>query len=281
MKQFIRKAFGFKQKVICLAVLCLTFCCVKANAQTSSVKNNEKPQQSAQGILAPAIDSLAVKKPSMNQSSPSTSSMLPRLIQIQLGRWIFVGKDMNGTQFFVDKQINRVSKDLLKVWTRRIYSDLSFTVALNQWDCNNRRLRVSQETRYNQQQQVTNYNGQITVWADVVPDSIGEEMLSAVCNRVAKNKLDGEDTNTVPSALPPNFTMIEITAVKANLRDNPEAKASVIRVVKRGEILLSSDGEQSGAWYKVSDPQNSNKELWVHRAACRVVSGKESANKMQ
>lgn len=281
MKQIVKNAIGFNQKVICVAILYLMFCWVGAQAQTSSVKGDENIQQSQQGIFAPLIDSWAVKKPSASKSFPSASPTPLNLIQTQSAHWTFVGKDMSGTHFFVDKQINRVSKGLLKVWTKRIYSDLSFTVALHQWDCNNRRLRVLQETRYDQQQQVINYNGQIIVWEDVVPDSIGEEMLSAICTRPVDNKFEGEETNLMSSALPPNFTMIEITAVKANLRENPDAKALVFRVVKRGAILLSSDGRQSGAWYKVFDSQDSNKELWVHQKACRVVSRKEPINKMQ
>ena len=217
-----------------------------------------------------------------NYSSITSGFVLPSTnasINSQTRRWYFVGTSVDGTEYYIEKQMRHRSESVLSVWEKLVYKDSSSIVALGEWDCTNNRRRSVQTSIYSSSGDLVKFDQSSTAWAAVPPDTMGESVMELVCGSIDGSTKGRSGDRPLISALPPNLTFFQVSAVNANLRKAPTANAAIVRTVKRGATLMSIAGESSGAWYKVIDPEDVDVELWISRTACReMTSAKPISN---
>jgi len=170
----------------------------------------------------------------------------------QTATWQYITTVTGGSKLYFKKDIKVLANKNLSLWQLVTMPDKSFAVALEEWDCGNKR-RVARE--------ITFYRADATVigtkkqseWSEVIPGSSADYIYRRVC---------------LPAPTP---RWAEITAKKANLRSLPDSNAPVLRTAERGEkFQIIEDIEQDG-WFNVIDV-TTQEDYWLHSSTFKVLT---------
>lgn len=186
--------------------------------------------------------------------------ILPYFVFGQQNRWLFVGNDVAGTAFYLEKDSPKSIGKIIRVWTKNVYTDGSFQINQIDWDCKEKKYFVIQSSNYFSDGRLLNtLKGD--VWLDVFPDALSETMYKAVC----KTSLAGNYGKT--SSI---YKTAEIIVKKANLRAEPNAYSRVIRQAVTGErFVLVSESPEKG-WYQIIDVE-SNETVWIYGSNIKLI----------
>lgn len=177
----------------------------------------------------------------------------------QQNRWSYVGADVNGTRFFIDRKSIELIGSKLRMWNKSIYSDDSYRISLVEWICDDKKYFILDETIYAP-------NGTFagtdkgTKWIFVTPDSISEGLYKATC--VSSTK-----TNNTKSA---NKKKAQVIVKTANVRAEPDINSNVIRKVKSSESFALTDETPTDGWYQIII-SGKNKTGWIHGNTIKLV----------
>jgi hypothetical protein len=177
----------------------------------------------------------------------------------QQNRWSYVGADVNGTRFFIDRKSIEIKGNKLQIWNKSIYSDDSYRISLVEWACSDKQYNVLRETIYSPDGNPIGKD-ESTTWLFVTPDSISEGLYKATCS-------SSDKTNNAKSA---SKMKAQVIARTANVRAEPDINSSVIRKVKSGESFTLADEEPTDGWYQIII-SGTNKTAWIHSNTIKLV----------
>lgn len=176
----------------------------------------------------------------------------------QQNRWSYVGADVNGTQFFIDRKSIEIKGNKLRIWNKSIFTDSSYRISLVEWACSDQQYYILDETLYSPKGDPVGKDN-ATKWLFVTPDSISEGLYKATCS-LAK-------TNNTKSA---NKMKAQVIVKTANVRAEPDINSSVIRKVKSGESFALVDENPTDGWYQIII-SGTNKTGWIHGSTIKLV----------
>lgn len=170
----------------------------------------------------------------------------------QTATWQYVTTVTGGSKLYYKKDIKVLANKNLSIWQLVIMPDKSFAVALEEWDCGNKRRVARQITFYKADATVIGTKKQ-PEWSEVIPGSSADYIFRRVC---------------LPT---PPARWAQITTTKANLRSLPDANAPVLRNAGRGEkFQIVEDIEQDG-WFNVIDV-TTQEDYWLHSSTFKVLT---------
>jgi hypothetical protein len=170
----------------------------------------------------------------------------------QTATWQYVTTVTGGSKLYYKNDIKVLANKNLSVWQLVIMPDKSFAVALEEWDCGNKRRVARQITFYRADATVIGTRKQ-SEWNAVIPGSSADYIFRRVC---------------LPAT---TIRWAQITAVKANLRSLPDANAPVLRIAERGEkFQLIEDIEQDG-WFNIVDA-DTQEDYWIRGSTFKILS---------
>jgi hypothetical protein len=170
----------------------------------------------------------------------------------QAATWQYVTTVTGGSKLYYKNDIKVLANKNLSVWELVIMPDKSFAVALEEWDCGNKRRVARQITFYRADATVIGTQKQ-SDWSTVIPGSSADYIFRRVC---------------LPA---PTARWAQITTTKANLRSLPDANAPVLRTAERGEkFQIIEDIEQDG-WFNVIDV-TTQEDYWLHSSTFKVLT---------
>jgi hypothetical protein len=181
------------------------------------------------------------------------------LIFAQQNRWSYVGADVNGTRFFIDRKSINTKGSKLRIWNKSIYSDDSYRISLVEWVCADKKYFILDETIYAP-------NGSFagtdkgTKWLFVTPDSISEGLYKATC----------VSSKQVSSRTAASEILAQIIVTSANVRTEPDMSSRVKRKVKSGEQFILADEESVNGWYRIII-SGTNNTGWIHGNNIKLV----------
>lgn len=177
-------------------------------------------------------------------------------------RWTFVGEDMDGNSFFIDKTSRKVSGNRVRAWEKGILRNGSYRINLTEWKCDEEMYFPIDSTVYSPGGSfIKKEKG--TEWVLVVPGAINEAMYKFACGDLPKNS--SKNTSSAGKM------MVEIIVDKANLRDAPSRNSRIIREVSIGErFTLVSKELVSYFWYQIILP-GTNETAWIHYSTIKLV----------
>jgi hypothetical protein len=170
----------------------------------------------------------------------------------QTAIWQYVTTVTGGSKLYYKNDIKVLANKNLSVWQLVIMPDKSFAIALEEWDCRNKRRVARQITFYKADATVIGTRKQ-SEWNAVIPGSSADYIFRRVC---------------LPT---PTARWAQITVTKANLRSLPNANAPVLRTAERGEkFQIVEDIEQDG-WFNVIDV-TTQEDYWLHSNTFKVLT---------
>jgi hypothetical protein len=170
----------------------------------------------------------------------------------QTAIWQYVTTVTGGSKLYYKNDIKVLANKNLSVWQLVIMPDKSFAVALEEWDCRNKRRVARQITFYRANATVIGTRKQ-SEWNVVIPGSSADYIFRRVC---------------LPA---PAKRWAQITAVKANLRSLPDANAPVLRTAERGEkFRIIEDIEQDG-WFNIVDV-DTQEDYWLRGSTFKIMT---------
>jgi Bacterial SH3 domain len=161
------------------------------------------------------------------------------------------------------------SLGIISGWHKVVYDNNSYTIALNDWNCTEKKSRLIQVTNYTQYGNVISSNSIPSPWKYIIPDSVEEGIFRMVCGKSNQNKPKTVEKNNA------NSSFAKIIVKKANLRSEPNANSEVIREVGLGEKLVLVTEDSVGVWYKVLDLKT-NSQGWLHGNNFKIIKAKTS-----
>lgn len=188
------------------------------------------------------------------------------LVFAQQNRWSYVGADVNGTQFFIDRKSINTKGNKLQIWNKSIYSDDSYRISLVQWVCTDKKYFILDETIYAP-------NGSFagtdkgTKWLFVTPDSISEGLYRATCF----------SSKQVSSRTSAGKMRAQIIVKSANVRIEPDMSSRVKRKVKSGEQFVLAEEESVNGWYRIIISGTDNIG-WIHGNNIKLVENSNQLN---
>jgi hypothetical protein len=172
----------------------------------------------------------------------------------QTVNWQYVTTIAKGNKLYYNKDIRASANKNLNVWQKVILSDNSFAIALEEWDCRNKRHITRQITFYRADQTIIGTKKQ-SDWSAVIPGSSADRLFRRVCF----------------PAPTPHWALI--TVRKANLRSLPNADATVLRTAGHGEKFQIVEETEQSKWVNVIDV-NTQEDYWLHSSNFKVLQGK-------
>lgn len=169
----------------------------------------------------------------------------------QVATWQYVTTIAEGSKLYFNKDVRALANKNLNVWQKVILSDKSFAIALEEWDCRNKRHITRQITFYRADQTVIGTKKQ-SDWNAVIPGSSADLLFRRVC---------------LPASTP---RWALITVRKANLRSLPNDDAAVLRTAKRGEKFRVVEEMGQDNWFNVIDV-NTQEDYWLHGSNFKVL----------
>jgi hypothetical protein len=113
--------------------------------------------------------------------------------------WKYYGETYIGRWLYDAKSLTRPSRDIVRIQEKQIYTEegvyfmkkemedrgenLSYSIALEEIDCRNKKFRVLQITHYSKSGEILFFHNcsDIRYWEYVVPNTVKEILLKAVC----------------------------------------------------------------------------------------------------
>lgn len=207
-------------------------------------------------------------------------------------RWIYFATSKTGDKHYIDKNYNRLADSKVRAWQKRVFSNSSYWLYLDEYDCIERRTRFLKLVKYNSYGELTNSEDvNSRNWVFVTPSTIEEHALNLVCGNesidtpkqpqqtkpkddeyldklfASVEKKTKSNSPTVPKYQSSNNDVgVDIAVLivqKANLREQPDISSEVVREVGKNNLLVLLDRNPNGVWYKVLDVQSSD-EGWIH-----------------
>lgn len=167
--------------------------------------------------------------------------------------WRYVTTVYGGDKGFLNTDVKTLSNGNKSAWEKMVVPDGSFTIAIVEWDCRNKRRLTKQISFYRSDQTIigTTTKKQ-TDWAEIIPGSISDFMFTRVC-------------------LPPQpVKWAKIISEKANLRSFPDVSAPVIGVADQGDKFQIIPETGKGGWYNVVDSVT-QQDYWLHGNTFEIV----------
>lgn len=181
------------------------------------------------------------------------------LVFAQQNRWSYVGADVNGTRFFIDRKSINTKGSKLQIWNKSIYSDDSYRISLVEWVCTDKKYFILDETIYAPDGSFAGTD-KGTKWLFVTPDSISEGLYKATC-------VSSKQTSPQTSA---GKMMAQIIVATANVRIEPDMNSRAIQRVKTGEQFILADEEPVNGWYRIVI-SGTNNIGWIHGNNIKLV----------
>lgn len=170
----------------------------------------------------------------------------------QTATWLYVTTVTGGSKLYYKNDIKVLANKNLSVWQLVIMPDKSFAVALEEWDCGNKRRVARQITFYKADATVIGTRKQ-SEWNIVMPGSSADYIFRRVC---------------LPA---PKIRWAQITAVKANLRSLPDANAPVLRTAERGEKFQIIEDIEKDGWFNIVDA-DTQEDYWLRGSTFKILS---------
>jgi hypothetical protein len=112
--------------------------------------------------------------------------------------WVFCAKSKEGLYYYDPQGIKQASKDIVQAWTKLVYTEksvqehikklgpayneLSYAIALGEFNCSEKKYRFLSITEYNQGGGViASVTNNFSTWHFVVPHSVNERLFNIVC----------------------------------------------------------------------------------------------------
>ena len=116
-------------------------------------------------------------------------------IEVWGADWKFVGKNSDYSLYYDAQSITRPAKNIVRAWQKRYWSEeglfketfglpknLGYRVTLYETDCAERKFRILQLTYFSRDdKEIVGYHSFSNEWKFVVPDSVDELFIKAVC----------------------------------------------------------------------------------------------------
>lgn len=182
-------------------------------------------------------------------------------------RWSFVGLSVDKALWFVDKAVMKKKSGVISAWEKVIYTDKSYSIALNEWKCTEKMKRFIQVNHYDPTGDYLDRDLKALSWRYIVPDSIEERTYKILCSDIiAEERTAKNESNS-------SFAQI---IKKSNLMSEADSNSEIIRKVIIGEKLALVSEESTGVWYRVFDAKT-NSEGWVNGNYFKIVKASKPA----
>ncbi len=217
-----------------------------------------------------------------------TVGVMPTYAQTENPRWYFLGNNSNQIDYYLDlASFNNIDfeKSMRSIWIKTVFSNGSYRIQLEKWNCKKKQFSFSTITDYSAQGVALNsFSYRDDRWKVATPDSIAERIYKAVChsqlvlkdNRAISRNNDkqGNSKNNIKG----KFVVVNVDAV--NIRESDSIEATVIGQADRGQFFELT-GEKKGSWYQIfvndgngdiqNSPSNKKRMAWIHGNTFKFV----------
>lgn len=184
----------------------------------------------------------------------------------QQDRWTYVGNDVRGAQFFIDRNSVESFGENLRIWHKTVYEDETYRISLLEWNCAGKKFSVVEDSSFDLDgSPIKREKG--SGWLFVVPESINEGLYKVVCSLPVKN------TNK-PSTYNIGKLQAQTIVKEANVRDKPDMSGKILRKAKLGEKFTLVNENPANGWYQIII--SSNKTAWIHGNNIKLIEANES-----
>lgn len=186
-------------------------------------------------------------------------------------RWQFVGRNDSGSSFFLDKSVQKQTGGIRRTWSKEVFGDGSYKIALADWQCGAGKFRILEGVTYKSSGEYIYRENQPTGWTRVFPDSVSESYFNVVC-------ASSRQTTVAESSDPNTQKIAQIIALDAYIRESPNASSRVVQKVEKSARLLLADTEPTNGWYQVFIPET-NETGWLRGSHIKLLAGKARARR--
>ena len=169
----------------------------------------------------------------------------------QNNRWVYIGKNVSGVEYYLDKTSVERSGGEVRLWEKKIFKDGSYQINQSRWDCSEKIVLMVSSNIYTPQGKVIgkNFGNQ---WERIIPESIGEAIYQVVCNA------DTSQT-AITEAMTEN---VQVISKLANIRELPSMNAAIVKKAAKGTVFRLVEAEPESGWYQIY--LDSSDTAWIH-----------------
>lgn len=179
-------------------------------------------------------------------------------VAAQKPTWRYLVTVAGGTKFYINNDVRTLANKHVLAWEKTLKPDNAASVALAEWDCENKQRLTRQVTFYNPDSTVIGTLKKFD-WTPVIPGSSADLLFRRFCSPV------------------PPIRTAQIIVARADLRTQPAAGV-VWRVARQGETFEVVPGTGQGGWYNVVEPET-QVDFWLHGDNFKFVEPAEQQPK--
>ena len=175
-------------------------------------------------------------------------------------RWVYIVSSVDKIDFYFDKTTIKTAGTIVTAWDKSVYLDGSYRLTLSEWDCARKRNRITRTNVYSSSRELIE-TGSGAEWLDVVPTSVSERMIGALCSGTVKRGATVGKTSAKTA---------RVSVDVANIRELPALDAAIVGRASEGRILQLVGTVAVGGWYQIYTGEDET--AWVHSSTIDLIA---------